>query len=133
MQNIAAGFLCYHPSSKRILLGLRSDTNSWSNFGGGYEPKKDKILKNTASRELFEETGCSSGYIISIKPIDIYEDNFIRYYTYLAIFDKMFEPTLNKEHKDYGWFKLDNLPSNIFPECLNTMIKVKSELEAISN
>lgn len=131
MQNIAAGFLAYHPKSKRVLLGLRSDTNSWANFGGGFEPEKDKTVKDAAIREFFEETGCVSGYKISVKPLEIHKDNFIRYYTYLAIFDKMFEPSLNNEHRNYGWFKLDNLPSNIMPECYEAMMKKKPQLEAI--
>ena len=132
MQNIAAGFLSYHPKSKRILLGLRSDTNSWAAFGGGYESGIDKTIKDSAIRELYEETGCNSGYKISGKPLDIYEDNFIRYYTYLAIFDNMFEPRLNDEHTNYGWFKLDNLPSNILPACLDTIKNKISQLEAIN-
>ena len=132
MQNIASGFLCYHPTSQRILLGLRSDTNSWANFGGGHEPKKDRLVKDTAIRELCEETGCNSGYKISAKPFDIYEDNFIRYYTYLATFDKLFAPILNQEHKNYGWFKIDNLPSNILPECETTMNKFIDKVNALS-
>ena len=128
MQDIAAGFLAYHPKSQRVLLGLRSDTNSWANFGGTYEASKDKTVKDTAIREFWEETGCNSGYKISGKPLDIHEDNFIRYYTYFVVFDKMFEPDINREHTSYGWFKLDNLPSNILQACLTTMENVKPQL-----
>ena len=37
MQKIASGLLAHHEKSNRILLGLRTDTNSWCNFGGGFE------------------------------------------------------------------------------------------------
>ena len=128
MQDIAAGFFAYHPKSKRILLGLRSDTNSWANFGGGYEPEKDKTVKDTAIREFLEETGCDSGYKVSEKPIDIFKNNFLRYHTYFVTFDKMFEPDINHEHTNYGWFKIDNLPSNILQGCQTTIDKVKPKL-----
>ena len=131
MKKIAAGFLSYPPKSKRILLGLRIDTNTWANFGGGFEAEKDKTVKNTAIRELSEETGCNSDYEISKTPLNIYENNFIRYYTYLNVFKKMFHPNLNNEHKNYGWFKLDNLPSNVMPECLATIKKSLTQLESI--
>lgn len=133
MQKIASGLLAYHPKSRRILLGLRSDTNSWCNFGGGFEPGKDATIKDGAIREFGEETCCESDYSISYSPIDIFESNFIRYYTYEAIFPNLFQPKLNNEHRDYGWFKLDNLPSNIMPECLSTINKAKNRLENISS
>jgi 8-oxo-dGTP pyrophosphatase MutT (NUDIX family) len=128
---IASGLLAFHKDSKRILLGLRTDLNCWSNFGGTFESDLDKTVSETAKREFKEETLCNVDYKMSKKPLDIYQDNFIRYYTYLALFDNMFEPTLNDEHKNYGWFKLTDLPSNIFPECLNTINKFKPELDKL--
>jgi len=131
MQEIAAGLLVYHPKSKRILLGLRSDLNCWANFGGGFEPKKDKTIRETAIREFWEETMCDTKYNISKNPIEIHESNFLRYYTYLALFDVLFEPTINDEHKNYGWFKLNELPSNLLPEFKQTLDKNIGMLEKI--
>ena len=42
-------------SQNEILLNLRSDTLTWGIIGGGMEPGES--LKETAARELWEETG----------------------------------------------------------------------------
>lgn len=125
MKEIVAGIFAYHPSSQRILLGLRTDMNCWCNFGGTFI-EEDTTPQRTAVREFWEETMCEEPYTLSKTPLDTYSDNFKSYYTYLATFKKIFEPTLNDEHKDYGWFKIDNLPSNIYPNCLETIEYFKS-------
>jgi|688.fasta_scaffold220103_4 8-oxo-dGTP pyrophosphatase MutT (NUDIX family) len=116
MQEICAGILCLHPSSRRALLGLRNDCKEWSTFGGHFEDF-DGTVKNTAIREFKEETLCQTPYKISNEPIYIFENKFLRYYTFLSICDKMFAPTIDQEHSEYCWFKIDSLPTNILPGC----------------
>jgi len=116
MQEICSGVLCLHPKSKRVLLGLRNDCKEWSTFGGHFE-KSDSTVKNTAIREFKEETSCNIPYKITKDPIYIFKNNFLRYYTFLAIFDKMIEPKIDDEHSEYCWFKIDCLPNNILPGC----------------
>lgn len=116
MKKICAGILCLHPTSRRVLLGLRSDCKEWSTFGGHFE-ESDSNVKNTAIRELKEETLCNVPYKISKEPIYIFKNNFLIYYNFLSIFDKMFEPKIDKKHYEYSWFKIDCLPENILPGC----------------
>lgn len=132
MQEIFAGILCLHKDSKRILLGLRSDSKEWSIFGGHFKDS-DIVIKNTATREFNEETLCQTPYKISNEPIYIFKNNFLRYYTFLTIFEEMFEPKIEKEHLEYSWFKLDCLPDNILLECKEMLDKNKSLLNNICN
>ena len=132
MKEICAGILTFHPKTKRILLGLRSDNKNWSTFGGHFEEKDITVIK-TASREFKEETLCSEPYKISKEPIYIYNDNFITFYTFLGIFEKIFEPKIDEEHLDYGWFKLDELPENILPGCKEMIDKKMPFLLSVCN
>lgn len=116
MQEICAGILCLHPKSKRVLLGLRKDCKEWATFGGHFE-NSDLTVKNTAIREFKEETLCKNPYKISKEPIYIFQNKFLRYYTFLSTCEKMFEPTIDQKHLEYCWFKIDSLPNNILPDC----------------
>lgn len=129
---IAAGILPICTSTGRILLGRRSfdsnPPNTWALFGGTFE-EEDLTPQKTAIREFGEETKYCGGYSISNKPLHILKDNFVRYYTYVGLFDKEFIPYVNgedkdsQEHLDYGWFDLYCLPDNM----LFDLIKVFDE------
>lgn len=115
---IAAGVLLIAKSTGRILLGKRAsrhqEGNCWCIFGGTFD-KKDRFPKTTAYREFFEETGVELTNISS-EPIYVQETNWVQYSTYVSFFPSEFEPIINEEHTDYGWFDLESLElANIHP------------------
>ena len=120
-KKIAAGIIPIHPPSGRVLMIRRgmdqSQPNTWSFFGGKFD-EEDKNPKDTAKREFKEESGLDNiKYQISTKPIYVNDNNHMRFYNYVGLFDEQFVPNLEKEDeaKDYGWFNLDALPHNMHP------------------
>ena len=117
-RKLAAGILMVDRQTGDILLDRRGPygyyPNSWATFGGTYE-EKDGHPKETAKREFKEETGINSHYKMSSTPIDIYKDNHVVFYTYLAFIDKKPTVKISDESTDYGWFNIDNLPNNLMP------------------
>lgn len=132
MKRICAGLIPIHIPSKRILLALRNDSNLWSTFGGHFE-KKDGIVRKAAIREFNEETKFNKKYNISKEPFYIYEDNFLKYYTFLGFFEEMFEPIIDSEHSDYCWFKLNKLPKNLHPGFKKMLDEKIDNLNKLSN
>ncbi len=118
MKLLGAGILAIDKKTGKILLGRRGlkgqQPNTWCIFGGTFDDK-DVIPKTTAVREFFEETKCPNAFKCSKEPFYIDEDNHVKFYTHIGIFDNMFIPKLNSENIDYGWFDLDKLPDNLHP------------------
>lgn len=121
-KKLAAGIIPICKDTRRILLCRRGYEGSfpgqWGLFGGTFE-EVDRIPKETAKREFYEETKYDKNYSISSSPIDTNTNNFLTYYTYVGLFDCEFEPYVNgcdehsKENVDYGWFDLDHLPNGM--------------------
>jgi 8-oxo-dGTP pyrophosphatase MutT (NUDIX family) len=115
---LGAGILAIDVSTGKILLGRRGfkgeSGNTWAPFGGTFE-EKDVIPKEAAKREFMEETGCKVPYKISKSPFYINDDNFVRFYTYIGLFDNAFAVEINDESLDYSWFDLKRLPENLLP------------------
>ncbi len=92
--------------------------NTWAFFGGGFEEGVDQTPKDTAKREFTEESGRNDlKYQISSEPFYVNDDNFLRFYSYIGIFNEEFVPDLTKEDEsqDYGWFYFSELPDNLLP------------------
>lgn len=109
-----AGFLLICPSTKRILLALRNESEpTWANFGGSVEKYESPL--QCAKRELSEEAGFIEDQhyrLVSKRPIDIsHYINFV-YRCYLGILDNEMEPALNYEHSQFQWFSIDEIPEN---------------------
>jgi 8-oxo-dGTP pyrophosphatase MutT (NUDIX family) len=107
-QQIAAGALFLTSDTNRVLLQLRaswksSHRNEWSLFGG--LAKGDETPSEAMRRECTEEMGMFPE-VTKIYPFDIYEsrDKGFRYYTFIVVVDKEFQPTINDESLGYGWF-----------------------------
>ena len=111
---LGAGFLLICPSTKRILLALRNDSEpTWANFGGGVE--KFETPLQCAKRELVEEAGFLEGqhYVLASKrPIDISKYINFTYRCYLGVMEYEMEATLNYEHSHSQWFTLDEMPEH---------------------
>ena len=97
-QQIAAGALFLTSDTNRVLLQLRaswksSHRNEWSLFGG--LAKGDETPSEAMIRECTEEMGMFPE-VTKIYPFDIYEsrDKGFRYYTFIVVVDKEFQPTI---------------------------------------
>ena len=113
----AAGVLIVARESGRIFLLYRAPDNKvgsvWGLLSGTMEGDEEPL--ETIKRETYEE--------IKVNPnkIDYYfngeeerSDGLIFYY-FLGFVDFEFEPELNEENSDSGWFKKDELPEPLFP------------------
>lgn len=101
----------------KILLNLRSDTNTWGIPGGALE--LGETLEQTAHRELFEETGLSAG---SLRLVNVFsgEEFYFEYpngdklYSVIALFkaDSVYgELRINDSESLWlAYFSLDQLP-----------------------
>lgn len=125
---IAAGVLPICKSTGRVMLirrGLKqSFPGMWATFGGKFEDGEDKDPKENAMREFVEESGYKGKFKISNKPIDVYETNHLKFYTFVGVFDEEFTPDLETadEAMDYGWFYLGEFPSELHPG-VNDMLR----------
>ena len=117
-KKIGAGILAIDKHSGKILIARRGMNggypNTWATFGGTFE-ESDVNPKQTAKREFWEETSVNVPYQISKKPFYIDSNNFIDFYTYLAIFDGQPKVQINEESLGYAWVDLENMPFNLIP------------------
>lgn len=135
----AAGiaFICLDDSS--LFLCLRSKTSTFSNTWGipGGKIESEESAIDAAIREIQEELG-SSPDVSGCEVLDavIFDSNVLNYTTFivnLTLKEKMqWQPKLNKEHEDFGWFKVSELPSNLHPGVKQTFPIIKDIL-AFSN
>lgn len=135
---LGAGILAFDKSTGRVLLGRRGmdtgmyDRNCYSPFGGTFE-KKDGNPRTTAIREFSEETGCQVPYQLSKKPFFINDDNHVKFYTYIGIFEKEFPVKINNESLDYCWFDIKSLPENLHPGVKEMFSKRYEDLKAFAD
>lgn len=129
-----AGIFAVDKQTGRILFGRRglkgTDPNYWCSFGGTYE-EKDNIPRKTAIREFSEETGCNVPYQLSKKPLYINDDNHVKFYTYLGVFNGQFPVKINNESLDFEWFDFDHLPENLHPGVEELIQNKKKEIQEI--
>ena len=128
-KKIGAGVLAIDKHSGKVLVARRGMSggypNTWATFGGTFEDK-DVTPKQTAKREFWEETSIDVPYEISTKPSYIDSNNFIDFYTYLAIFDGQPKVQINEESLGYAWVDLENMPFNLIPG-LEELLKTKGK------
>jgi 8-oxo-dGTP pyrophosphatase MutT (NUDIX family) len=126
---IAAGILAIDKNTGEILLVKRSELvpnpNKWATVGGKKDPE-DENTRVTAIREFGEEVQPDTSYVLSKLPFFINENKYVKFYTYLGIFDNKFVPILNEENLEYGWFNINNLPENLLEGC-RIMFEEKGE------
>jgi 8-oxo-dGTP pyrophosphatase MutT (NUDIX family) len=134
---IAAGVLPICKKTGRIMLIRRgmdqSNPGTWATFGGKFEDGEDLDPKQTALREFVEESGYKGKFKLSSKPIDVYNSNHLKFYTFIGLFDEEFIPDLETadEAIDYGWFYLGEFPNDLHPGVSEIFIENKKTIENI--
>jgi mutator protein MutT len=109
----AAGVLFLTKDTGRCLLQLRNSDkrykNTWGFFGGIIEQGETPF--ECLQRELTEEIGFMP-QLEKLNPIDVYQSrdkNFL-YYSFVAVVEKEFSPTLNRESAGYAWVDIGQWP-----------------------
>ena len=122
MKDGAAGIIVtiVHGELEHFLLCKRQEgkgvvyAGMWSIPSGGIEEWEEP--NEAAVREFYEETEV----IIPIDEIELIEVDSSKvdkdFYIYHYHADKYFEPTLDFEHTDWGWFSHKEIPGNTTPQ-----------------
>lgn len=103
----AAGFLFEYNGS--VLLVKRADDNLWGFPGGHIEG--DESPTEAAIRECREELGTYPEGSIKWSVRQRRDD--VEFTTICSVLSAPFVPTLNEEHTEFGWFPVNELPSDI--------------------
>lgn len=113
--NSGAGILVMCPTSRRILLALRTpntewEGNTWCTLGGMMQNAETPL--DGALRECLEES--------EIKPDEMIRESFFvdqkkpntgfKFYNFIGKMNEEIKPTINDEHTDYNWYRLNELP-----------------------
>ena len=101
--------LCKRQEGKGVVYA-----GMWSIPSGGIEEGEEP--NEAAVREFFEETQIVIP-LDKIELLDIDDSKYNRdFYIYHYHADKYFEPTLDFEHTDWGWFTHREIPENTTPQ-----------------
>jgi ADP-ribose pyrophosphatase YjhB (NUDIX family) len=98
--------------SGRVLIPLRSqdvkEPGTWGTWGGAID--EDESPEQAVLREVSEEAGYYGPK--KVIPLHVFKDpSGFRYYNFLVLVNKEFQPRINWETAKFGWFYLDELPS----------------------
>lgn len=126
MKRQGAGIL-FEREDGRILLLLRSmevmDPGVWAIPGGQVEP--GETVKKAAILETEEEMGPVPPFRVVSK--DVYKSGDFEYTTLRAKMKekdaKNWQPILNWENDEWGWFEKDALPEPIHPNVAEAIYK----------
>ena len=121
----AAGTLLICNNTGRFLLAKRSALSNfpktWAIVGGAID-EGEKPLE-AAKRELYEETKIDPEKI-KFTFWELQKDYGVDFYLFLGYCNEEFTPILNKENIDWGWFTLDDLPDNLFPNLYSSLVRI---------
>ena len=120
----AAGVLFLAKDTGRCLLQLRNSDkkqkNTWGFWGGLMEGTETPY--ECIQRELEEEIGIVPD-ISKLNPIDTFQSknkNFI-YYSFVAVIEKEFIPSLNDESAGYAWVNIGQWPKPLHDGARSTL------------
>lgn len=123
-KTIAAGILPICTKTGNLLLIRRGPEQpqplTYACLGGKKEDSDEEPAK-TAIREFREETNFKEKFKVSKFPFHIYEDNHIKFYLFIGLFNEEFSIPLEEiyppEAIDYAWFPLNMMPVDaLMPE-----------------
>ncbi len=109
----AAGALVVAKSTGRFLIAHRAEgtlqPNTWGTWGGAIDAGESP--EDTVIRELREEAEFSSE-TREIVPLYVFEhESGFKYNNFLVVIDVEFEPVLNWEMQECGWFNYGQWPA----------------------
>ena len=113
MNITAAGVLFLAKDTGRCMLQLREGNkrfnHTWGFWGGIIE--RGETPYECIQRELDEEIGFVPE-LQKLNPLDVYQskDKNFYYYSFAAVVDKEFSPTLNEESSGYAWIDIGRWP-----------------------
>ena len=136
--NSGAGLVIICPSTRRMLLGLRSeseerDGGKWCTFGGLMQNKETPL--EAALREVMEEAEIKPTKTIKqavfVDPTGEGENDGFVFYTFIGTVDEECCPTINHEHEDHNWYRFSELAKlNLHPG-IKRLINDESGVERI--
>lgn len=124
----AAGVIFLAKDTGRCLMQLRNGDKrhryTWGFFGGTIE--KGETPFQALQRELIEEIGFVPE-LAKLNPIDVYQskDKHFYYYSFVAVVDNEFSPTLNDESAGYAWVNIGHWPQPLHQGARITLNKNK--------
>lgn len=105
-----AGCVFLARDTGRILLAHRSagcqEPHTWGTWGGAIDPGEDPA--EATRREAEEEAGFRGR--CDLHPLYVFQSGSFRYYNFLAIVDREFQPRLNWENQGYEWCEWGEWP-----------------------
>lgn len=129
--NQGAGVLLIARDTGRILLVLRSpdvnEPNTWGVLGGAID--NDENPMQAVYREVSEEAGYTGN--LNLQPSFVFRSKSFKYHNFIGVVDSEFEPTLDWESSDAGWFSLERLPSPLHFGVKALMSNAKSQIESV--
>ena len=108
---VGVGAVFLSVKTNRVLLQFRNSDkrqkHTWGFWGGIVE--KNESPYEALIREVEEELGIVPD-ISKLNPIDVYQskDRNFMYYSFVAVIDDEFLPTLNGESCGYAWVNIGN-------------------------
>jgi len=108
----AAGALVLARSTSRLLIAHRAEgtlqAGTWGTWGGAVDGGETPV--DAVTRELREEAGFEDDF--DSHPLMVFEhDTGFTYANFLVIVDHEFEPVLNWETQNFGWFDYGDWPA----------------------
>lgn len=110
----AAGALIFARDTKKWLIALRSpevlDGNLWCGVGGKIEAGETPV--EAARREIWEEIGYGreNDEPLALYPAYVYESDVLKFYNFIGVVPRQFEPSLNWETATTRWVDINEIP-----------------------
>lgn len=134
--DIGAGILPFCKENNKFLIAFRSnlvnEPNTWNLWGGAIDG--NLTPEQAAKLELHEEANYTGNIDIIPAYIFVSPNKTFKYYNFIGIIEKKFNPTLDWETEDYKWVTFDELLS-IKPMHfgLKGLLNHKESLDIIKN
>ncbi len=133
---IGVGTIFLSLKTNRVLLQFRNSDkrqkHTWGFWGGIVE--KGESPYEALIREVEEELGIVPD-INKLNPIDVYQskDRKFMYYSFVAVIEDEFLPTLNGESCGYAWVNIGNWPKPLHEGARATLLynKGRDKLQTI--